>query len=195
MPSDPRLVARDVADRVMAGPPTLGPGRLVCIDGPAGSGKTTLSAALVDVVPDAQVVHCDELLQGWRGLPGLAGTIAALLAPLAAGEVGRWRRWDWVADGWAETHEVRPGGLLVLDGVGSWSPAIADLVGVLVWLEADSTERLTRGLARDGEAMRSHWEQWRLDEDDLFSRLGTRAHADLLVDTAEPAQAGGSSSL
>lgn len=188
-------MARKVADRVLSAPPTLGPGRLVCVDGPAGSGKTTLSAALADVVPDTQVVHCDELLQGWRGLPGLAETIAALLAPLASGEVGRWRRWDWVADQWAETREVRPGGLLVLDGVGSWSPAIADLVGVLVWVEAESAERLTRGLARDGEAMRSQWEQWRLDEDDLFARLDTRAHADLVVDTALPAQPGGSSSL
>ena len=27
-------------------PPTLGAGRLVCVDGPAGSGKTTLARAL-----------------------------------------------------------------------------------------------------------------------------------------------------
>ncbi len=31
---------------VLARPPTLGVGRLVCVDGPAGSGKTTLAAAL-----------------------------------------------------------------------------------------------------------------------------------------------------
>ena len=179
----------------MAAPPTLGPARLICIDGPAGSGKTTLAEAIASEVDSATVVHCDELLQEWRGLPGLAGTVATLLAPLASAEVGRWRRWDWVADEWAETHEVQPGGLLVLDGVGSWSPEIADLVGVLVWVEAESAQRLTRGLARDGEAMRPQWEQWRLDEDALFARLDTRAHADLLVDTAEPAQAGGSSSL
>ena len=41
-------------------------------------------------------------------------TVAQLLAerlldPLAVGEVGRWRRWDWVADGWAEWHAVAPG--------------------------------------------------------------------------------------
>jgi uridine kinase len=183
VPSDPYDVARLVAERVLAGPPTLGPGRLVCIDGSAGSGKTTLSAALATVVPGAQVVHCDELLQGWRGLPGLATTVRALLTPLAAGEVGRCRRWDWLADDWAEVHEVQPGGLLVLEGVGAWSPPIADLVGVLVWVEAESSLRLSRGLARDGEQMRAHWEQWRLDEDDLHARLGTRERADLVVTT------------
>lgn len=183
MPSDTYDVARQVADRVLAAPPTLGTGRLVCLDGPGGSGKTTLSAALAAVVPDAQVVHCDELLRGWHGLPGLASTIEELVAPLAAGRSGRWRRWDWLADGWAELHEVTPGGLLVLEGVGSWSPAIADLVGVLVWVEVTSAVRLERGLARDGEQMRPRWEQWRRDEDDLFARLDTRAHADLVIDT------------
>lgn len=187
-------MAREVADRVLAGPPTLGTGRLVCIDGPAGSGKTTLAAAVADAAPRVQVVHCDDLLHGWRGLAGLSATVASLLAPLASGEVGRWRRWDWVRDGWAETREVAPGGLLVLEGVGSWSPAIAHLVGLLVWVEAAPQLRLDRGIARDGEELRGHWEQWRRDEDDLFARLGTRAHADLLVDTTT-AQPGGSVSV
>lgn len=195
MPSDPRQVARAVATRVLADPPTLGVGRLVCIDGPAGSGKTTLSAGLVDVVPDATVVHCDEMLQGWAGLPGLAASVEGLLAPLADGRPGRWRRWDWLAGGWAETHDVAPGGLLALEGVGSWSPAVAHLVGVLVWVEADSALRLARGLARDGEQMRARWERWRLDEDELFARLGTRAHADVVVDTTDRGQADGSSSV
>jgi uridine kinase len=183
MPSDPSSVAAEAVARVTAAAPTLGPGRLVCVDGPAGSGKTTLAGAIADVVPDSQVVHCDELLQGWRGLPGLAATVEAMLRPLAAGDAGTWRRWDWAADGWAEHHDVRPGGLLVLEGVGCWSPDIADLVGLLVWVEAESEARLARGIARDGEHMRPHWVQWRLDEDELFARFGTRSRADLVVDT------------
>ena len=155
----------------------------MCVDGPAGSGKTTLAEAIVRAVPGAQLVHCDDLLQGWQGLPGLAATVSALLAPLSRGEPGAWRRWDWHADGWAETHHVSPGGLLVIEGVGSWSPAIADVVGVLAWVEADSDLRLRRGIDRDGEAMRAHWEQWRIDETALFAALGTRDHADLVVTT------------
>lgn len=183
MAADPAEVARDVLDRVLAAPPTLGTGRLVCVDGPAGSGKTTLADAIALAFPGTLVVHCDELLRGWAGLPGLADSVEALLRPLAAGGTGHWRRWDWLADGWAETHAVRPGGLLVLEGVGSWSPAIADLVGFLVWVEADSDVRLARGIERDGEAMRPHWERWRVEEDALFAAHGTRARADLVVVT------------
>lgn len=172
-----------MAERVLAAPATLGPGRLVCIDGPAGSGKTTLAGAVAQAVPGSQVVQCDDLLHGWQGLPGLAATVADLLAPLARGEVGSWRRWDWHADDWAEAHQVSPGGLLVIEGVGSWSPAIADLVGVLVWVEAESDLRLQRGIARDGEPMRARWLQWRIDEDALFAAHDTRDHADLVVQT------------
>lgn len=155
----------------------------MCIDGPAGSGKTTIADALESAVDDVVVIHCDELLQGWGGLPGLAGTVESFLSPLAAGRTSHWTRWDWLADGWAESHPVEPGGLLVLEGVGSWSPAIAGLVGVLVWVEADLDLRLDRGMARDGEAMREHWLRWQVDEQDLHATFRTRDHADLVVST------------
>ncbi|MBJ7451459.1 MAG: uridine kinase, partial [Blastococcus sp.] len=55
-----------VAAGIMAAGPRLGGTRLVCVDGPAGSGKTTfagrLAAALGD---DAELVHMDDLYAGW----------------------------------------------------------------------------------------------------------------------------------
>ena len=54
-----------MAQRVLAAPPTLGPGRLVCIDGPAGSGKTTLARAVEQAVQGSRLVQCDDLLHGW----------------------------------------------------------------------------------------------------------------------------------
>jgi uridine kinase len=160
-------------------PPTLGAGRLICVDGPAGSGKTTLASALADAVPGSVVVHTDEMLEGWAGLPGLADAVLGLLEPLARGATGRWRRWDWHADAWAETHDVSPGGLLVLEGVGSWSPAVARWVTTLVWLDAPPDVRRRRGIERDGDDFAPCWEQWARDEAALFARDATREHADL----------------
>jgi uridine kinase len=187
LPSDPALTAREVLAAAERRAPTLGAGRLVCIDGPAGSGKSTLATALASAAPHGVVVQTDEMLQGWRGLPGLARAVESLLRPLASGRPGRWTRWDWAADDWAETQVVPPVPLLVLEGTGCWSPQVADLVTVLVWVEAPSDVRLDRGMARDGEHMRPQWEQWRLDEEELHGRLRTRDHADLVVDTADPA--------
>jgi uridine kinase len=174
--------AEHVLALVEARPPTLGSTRLVCVEGPAGSGKTTLAGAIAGLADDATVVHCDELLQGWRGLPGLAAAVEALLRPLAEDRTGTWTRWDWAAGRWAESHDVEPGGLLVLEGVGCWAPAYDDLVGVLVWVEAPRAERLARGMVRDGEHMRAHWLTWMQDEATLYERFRTSARADVVVD-------------
>lgn len=186
MATDSRSEAATVLARTLAAPPTLGEGRLVCIDGLAGAGKTTLARALAELAPDAVVLGTDEMLEGWRGLPGLGGTLEALLRPLAEGRPGTWRRWDWHADRWGATEVVHPVPLLVLEGVGSAAAAYDDLITVLVWVEADVDTRLARWLERDGEAQRQHWADWLADEAALHEREDTRSRADLLITTREP---------
>ncbi|ROR91220.1 4-amino-4-deoxy-L-arabinose transferase [Nocardioides aurantiacus] len=162
--------------------PTLGPGRLLCVDGPAGSGKTTLATAVAAATPGAAVVHLDDLLEGWDGLARVADHLEALLRPMADGGAGRHRRWDWHADRWGGTVEVPPSPLLVVEGVGSGAPRCADLTTLLVWVEAPHDLRLRRGLDRDGDAFAPHWERWARQEATLFARDRTRERADLRVD-------------
>ena len=171
-----------VLDALVAAAPTLGTGRLLCVDGPAGSGKTTLAGQVAAAVPGAVEVHTDDLLQGWSGLAGLAERLEELLRPLASGRPGRYRRWDWRADAWAETVVVDPTPLLVVEGVGSGAARCADLTTLLVWVEAPHDLRMRRGLERDGEAFAPHWERWARDEQDLFARERTRERARLRVD-------------
>ncbi len=182
----PLLPARGTAGLVLAlalaRPPTLAAGRLVCIDGPAGSGKTTLAAELAALAPQAQVVHMDDLYEGWTGLPHVADQLETILRPLAHGEPGSYRRFDWGADRFAETVTVDPGALLVIEGVGAGSRIGADLATVTVWVTAPAELRLHRGLERDGVEVRTQWETWMLAEAALFAREGTSARADIVVD-------------
>lgn len=184
-PSDPSAGSRAevILARALAAPPSLGAGRLICIDGLAGSGKTTLARELAALAPDAVVLGTDEMLEGWRGLAGLGASVEALLRPLAAGRAGTWRRWDWYDDRWAATETVHPVPLLVLEGVGSAAAAYDDLVTLLVWVEADRQTRLERWLERDGEAQRAHWADWLADEAALHERDDTRARADVVIRT------------
>lgn len=175
------VLAREVLERALERPPTLGSGRLVCVDGPAGSGKTTLAAALHALQPRSQVVHVDELLDGWGGLRGLPARLDPLLLPLARDEPGRYERYDWVAERFTGWVPVEPGPLLVVEGVGSGNRRHAALCTVLVWVEVDDELRLRRGLQRDGEAMRPHWERWMLEERQVFVDEDTRARADVVV--------------
>ena len=97
-------------------------------------------------------MHMDDLYAGWSGIDhAVTDQLDAILRPLAEGRAGSYRRFDWVADGFAETHVVEPGPLLVLEGVGSGTRAHADLCTTLVWVDAPHDLRMTRGLERDGE--------------------------------------------
>ncbi|MDI6911976.1 4-amino-4-deoxy-L-arabinose transferase [Nocardioides sp.] len=181
--NDPSDGATRLLDLARSRPPTLGSGRLICIDGPAGSGKTTLAAAVTARAPEARAVHLDDLYDGWDGLPRLTDQLGTLLEPLAREETGHYRRYDWDAGRFAERVQVAPGPLLVLEGVGSGAATYAHLVTALAWVEAPADVRLRRGLARDGESLRARWLRWQADEAALFARERTRDRADLRVDT------------
>ena len=177
--------AEAVRDLLRARPATLDTARLLCVDGPAGSGKTTLAEAVAALEPGAHVVHMDDLYPGWDGLPLVDAQLDGLLRPLADGRAGRYRRYDWHAGAFAETVEVAPPALLVVEGVGAGSLTVADLVTVLVWVEAAYDVRMRRGLERDGDAFAPHWEAWAAAEAEHFARHRTLERADLLVTTDE----------
>lgn len=170
----------EVVAHARSQPARLGSGRLVCIDGPAGSGKTTLAARVADLAA-ATVVHLDDLYPGWEGLFEVDHHVLDLLRPLAEDRAGHYRRFDWAACEFRESRAVEPAPLLVLEGVGAGNRGWRDLVSTLVWVEAPEDVRLVRGLARDGESVRERWEQWMRDEARLFEREQTRAAADLLL--------------
>lgn len=187
--ASPSEVARVVVDLALSRPPTLGEGRVVCIDGPAGSGKTTLAAEVAALVRGAHVVHMDDLYAGWSGIEhAVTDQLDSILLPLAEGRAGSYRRFDWVADEFAEEHVVEPGPFLVLEGVGSGTRAHADLCTTLVWVDAPHDLRMTRGIERDGEAFRVQWDAWATSERAVFEREDTRARADVRVDGTGVAQ-------
>lgn len=177
-----------VVPLVLSGPPRLGPVRLVAIDGPAGSGKTTLAAAVAAGCgahgASVGVIHLDDLYAGWTGLDGdlWPRLSAQVLEPLRRGRDGRFQRYDWVAGAFAEWVDVPRPDVLVIEGCGSGRRAGDPVRSVLVWVEADDDLRLARGLERDGTAALPQWERWMTQERALYAREGTRGRADITVD-------------
>jgi energy-coupling factor transporter ATP-binding protein EcfA2 len=179
--ASPPEVARLVVDLASSRPPTLGDGRLICVDGPAGSGKSTLAAEIA-ALTGAQVVHMDDLMDGWGGLVSTGPQVSSILDPLAAGRPGSYRHFNWHVGRFDRVDVVPVADWLVIEGVGSGNPVADPLVTVLVWVEAGGDLRLARGLERDGVDMEPHWRQFMVDEADLFAAHGTRERADVLVD-------------
>jgi hypothetical protein len=183
----PGPAAAHVLDVVRRRPATLRERcRVLCVDGPAGSGKTTLAAAVAAAAEAAgietRVVHMDDLYAGWRGVLDVAAPVGSLLRSLQATGAGTYQRYDWHLGAYAEEHEVTLPELLVLEGVGCHDPAYAHLVTLLVWVEAPREVRLARGLERDGEHLRERWVEFLADEERLHTRTGAREHAEVVVD-------------
>ena len=175
----------DVAARVLATPPRCGRTRLVCVDGPSGSGKTVLAARLAHALGDPPVLHLDDLYPGWDGLAEAVPLVHdQVVAPLAGGRAARYRRYDWKRGGYAEEHDLGTPPLLLVEGVAAGSRPIAAYAVLLVWVDAPRAERFRRGIERDGEAYRPHWERWARQEDAHFAAQDTRRRADLRVDGA-----------
>lgn len=173
---------RQLADRVRAAPARAGGTRVVAVDGPAGSGKTTFAAWLAEALGDAPVVHLDDLIPGWTGLDQAAARLVdRILAPLAAGEPARYRRYDWDRGEYAEWQDVPATPVLIVEGVASGSLAAAPYMTLLIWVEAPVALRMSRGLDRDGDASRPRWQQWVKDEEALFKAERTRERADVRV--------------
>lgn len=171
----------DIAALAAGSPARCGNVKLICIDGPAGAGKTTLAAQLQEVL-GAPVVHMDDLYQGWSqdiGSPLAARLAAWLLDPWEAGLSGQYLHYDWVGRRYEKWVAVPPAPVIILEGCGCASAAVRTRASLVVWVQAQPDLRLTRGLARDGAQMAGHWRDWQDREDRHFAADATALAADL----------------
>jgi hypothetical protein len=180
----------DLVDRVLSGAPRLGPVRAVAVDGPAAAGKTVFAGRLSRALRARRVavaeVHTDDLLDGWNDMVTFWPRLEEwVLRPLARGEPGRYRRYDWLAGRFGDDWMPVPvPDVLVLEGVTSARREISDRLSLSVLVAAPRALRLTRGLARDGAHLRPQWLRWMADEDAHLAADGTARRVDLVVDGA-----------
>ena len=171
-----------LAATILSAPPRLGSVRLVAIDGFAGSGKTTF-AGLLGSTLGAQVVHTDDLLEGWTDTVSFWPRLEDwVLAPLRSGRPGRYRRYDWGREEFAEWHDVPLASVLIVEGVTSARAAIRPELTLGIWIDAPKSVRTARGIARDGEVLRPRWEAWQVAEEAHAASDRTPESVDLVVD-------------
>lgn len=169
--------------------PRPGAPRIIGIDGPSGAGKTTFADALaIELLKRTgkrpQVVHMDDVYAGWTGLAEAVNIITdSVLEPLSHGVDGAFRRWDWASSSRADMIVVPIADWVILEGVGSGSRPCRPHLAALAWIEAEREVRMRRGIERDGEAFRPHWERWSLQEDKLFAVEDTRSEAAIRIRT------------
>jgi uridine kinase len=157
----------------------------VGIDGPSGSGKSSLARRLMDRTA-ATLVEIDDFVS-WTDFSGWWPRFEdQVLNSLLQGEDAHYQVRDWQNDplgsslGDWKTAQWAP--LVILDGVTCTRQAATNLLAYRIWVEAPEKVRLARGLARDGERKRHLWLAWMRQEWEFFSEDRTRERADLFID-------------
>ena len=147
------------------------------MDGRSGSGKTTVTSRLTSVVPDAQVLHIDDLdwnepLFQWDHL-----LVAALTELRRNGSLDL-RPPAWQRHGREGSITITAGApLVIVEGTGSGMRAVADLVDIHIWMQTDDEVAERRGIARDidegtnGDEQESveFWHWWMRSERPFFA--------------------------
>jgi uridine kinase len=160
--------------------------KLIAIDGWGGAGKSRLAAELETRLPSATVVHTDDFA-GPR-LPGWDWQRFAreVLGPIQSDRPARFQRYDWNRDQLGEWHDVQTGGTVIVEGVSASRRELGPAWDFVIWVECSRELRLSRGIERDGEALRWKWETIWMPEEDAYVRAQDPiSRADVIVDGSD----------
>ncbi|MFK0199166.1 uridine kinase family protein [Streptomyces lavendulae] len=180
--SHPSLESLEALARELAAlPPSLGPVRLIGIDGHAGSGKSTFAGRLAGALGGAPVLRLDDVATheepfGWPGR-----LRSQVLEPLAAGRAAHWDPYDWVERRFGPPRVLEPAPVLLVEGVGAGRRALRPHLARLLWMETPREQSWGRGRARDGRELSDFWDGWERAELAHFSDDPSRPFADTLV--------------
>lgn len=165
---------------------------VVAIDGPCGSGKTTLAAALAQRYA-ASVFHCDDYFpqphqrtEARRAEPG--GNLdrdrlaEEILTPLREGRAAHWRRFDCKTLRLLDWNDTPPAALNVVEGSYALHPALRGCYDLAVFLTCSRETQLER-LAARGSDVAVFRRRWMPLEDAYFQALAPKEHADLVLST------------
>jgi uridine kinase len=164
----------------------------VAIDGAGGAGKSTLAhgieAAFAGCV---SIVRCDDFYRplhdaqlsseeayeryfDWRRLRDEA------LLPLRDGQPAKYQRHDWTSDRLAESIEVEPHEIVIIEGVFSMRPELHALMDLTILIETPRDERIRRMTSRT-QPSTSWMDQWLAAEDWYLANVAPHRSADLIL--------------
>ncbi|MET3985162.1 hypothetical protein ABIC27_003039 [Streptomyces sp. PvR034] len=180
-PPGPHASLAPLAGTLVTLAPSLGPVRVIGIDGHAGSGKSTFAGRLAEALGGAPVLHLDDVATHEELFAWTERLRAQVLDPLAAGRAARWAPYDWVARGFGPERVLEPAPVLLVEGVGAGRRALRPFLARLLWMEMPREQSWGRGRNRDGRALSLFWDGWERAERAHFADDPSRPFAHTLV--------------
>ncbi|CUW27134.1 MULTISPECIES: uridine kinase family protein [Streptomyces] len=175
------MTIHDLAARLRGLPPSLGPVRLIAVDGHAGSGKSTFAGRLAHALGGAPVLHLDDIASHEQLFAWTGRLLTQVIEPLARGEDALYAPYDWRARAFGAPRRLPAAPVVLIEGVGAGRRALRPHLARLLWMELPRQESWARGRRRDGAEQQEFWDGWTAAERAHFAADPSRPHADLLV--------------
>jgi len=159
----------------------------LAIDGVTGSGKTTLASRLCGDLKNCQVVHMDDLYEGWNDPLSqrlTAKVIRELLEPFNQQIPIRYQKFDWILNRFDKFEDLKTSNILILEGVGSGQREFRKYLSKTIWVEYDPSQGFDRVIARDGEGIRGEMVNFLLDQNKHFIAELTKNASDYTISGA-----------
>lgn len=180
-------ILAEIASRHMA------PLSLIAIDGHSAAGKSTLAQIIANTLPNVSIVHTDDFYRvmgaGIRAQLDAQGGYeryydwqrleAQVLAPLAAGQIARYQKYDWAANQLGQWDEVHPQGVVLVEGCYSARPNFRPYYSLIVLVEADADLRDQRQQQRADAP--EWWPRWDAAERYYMQTARPREYADFVL--------------
>lgn len=159
--------------------------QIILIDGPAGSGKTTLSLKLQAEL-QCDVIHLDSIYNGWDDAltNTLTSKLCSLIESFLSNQPFTLPIYNWSTGKFDSERLIMPSKSLIIEGVGAGQSAIRAFATTLYWVEVDDEIGMQRVLDRDGDAIADAMKIWKLREAEHFAKERTREFADFIISTA-----------
>jgi len=176
----------------------------VALDGRGGSGKSTLAAHIAGQLPSVTVVEGDEFYTGgsfnlWSSRPVSENARRcvdwkhqySVISSLRSKGVASWYAFDWHSEHWdseqvpycAAKTTCSATDIVLLEGVYSARTELSSLFDLRVVLEVPEQVRKNQLIAREGNSLRTDWEQlWSDAEHHYFNNNLDRFSLSLVLD-------------
>jgi len=138
-------------------------GKIIAIDGPAGSGKTTLANRLQADIANLEIIHLDDLYHGWTDAFSArltASTINQILIPISNGNDFNYEIYDWKSNKFYKSKMIKAGKIYLLEGVGAGQREFREYFSKIIWLNISDEVGLARVINRDGAEILSQMQEF-----------------------------------
>jgi uridine kinase len=175
----------ELVDKVNESSKKCGQTKIIVIDGPAGSGKTTLAKSLSGLLENCPIIHMDEIYDGWENAlsPKTSQDLVEwVINPLLESRSIEFVKYDWYLEKRIEKVVINLPKVLIIEGVGSSSFEISKHASLKLWIEVNKETGINRVLTRDGQQIQEQMKKWQSQESKFFIENNSKENSDIWID-------------